>query len=439
MAKEFYKKYLLALLMTIYVSNHLDRIALGLLMQDIKVDLSLSDTELGLLSGIAFAVFYALMGIPIARWADRGDRVFIISSTTALWSFAVAACAAVMSFPQFLLVRICVAVGEAGCIPPAHSLIADFFTRKERPRAVARYVMGGSVAFFVGYFGAGWLNEFYGWRMTFVVLGLPGVVLAALAWFTLKEPRRGRDTIEQPAVDGSSASVPVPGVKEVCVTLWANQAFRNLLLCYSVWYFFGYGLMQWLPTFFIRSHAVTTGEIGTWFALIHGAGGALGIYVGGELASRFAPDDEARQLRAGAVAFVFFGLLTACSLIAADYHVALGAMALASLGGYMAQGPVLATIQTLVSPRTRATAIAIIYLFANLIGYGLGPFTAGVLSDVLRPQFAEESLRYALVILCPGYFWAAWHLVRASRTVGREIGEVRAAPPALARASANQR
>lgn len=172
---------MLGLLTVILAFNYVDRFALGVLLQDIKVDLVLSDTQLGLLTGIAFAVFYSVMGIPIARWADRGNRVTIISLTTGLWSVAVAICAAAANFTQLLFMRMGVAIGEAGCYPPALSLISDYFDRSERPRAVAYYMLGPPLALVMGYFSAGWLNEYYGWRTTFLLLGVPGVVLAVLA------------------------------------------------------------------------------------------------------------------------------------------------------------------------------------------------------------------------------------------------------------------
>jgi predicted MFS family arabinose efflux permease len=171
MNDRVYKRYLLGVLLLIYAFNGVDRLALGLLMQNIKADLHLSDTELGVLTGIAFALFYSLMGIPLARWADSGNRVTLIAATTALWSVAVAMCGMVGNFMQLLSVRIFVAVGEAGCVPPAHSLIADYFGRAERPRAVSIYMLGTSLSGVIGYFLAGWLNEFYGWRSTFILLG----------------------------------------------------------------------------------------------------------------------------------------------------------------------------------------------------------------------------------------------------------------------------
>jgi MFS family permease len=420
-----YKNYLLVVLLIISALNNVDRNALGIVLEDIKIDLSLSDTQLGLLSGIAFALFYAFMGIPIARWADRGNRVAIISITAAIWSVAVASCGFARNFIQLLLIRVGVAAGESGCLPPAHSLIAEYFDRSERPRAVARYMLHGPLAFVIGYFATGWLNQLYGWRMTFVILGLPGLVFAVLGWVTLKEPRAddaGQIAAVRPTMNHSS-SADVPSFTHVCKVLWANVAFRHLMLCFSVWYFFGYGLLQWQPTFFVRSHGLATGEIGTWFALIYGVGGGLGMYLGGELASGYAASNERLQLVAGAIAFVAFGIVTAAAFVVPNYHVAFTALAIAAFGGCVAQGPMLATIQTLVPPRMRAMSIAIIYLFANLIGLGLGPLAAGALSDALQPFVGQESLRYALIGLCPGYFWAAWHLHRASQSVAGDIAE----------------
>lgn len=430
------RNYLLILLMVILAFNYVDRMALGIVLQSVKAELQLTDTQLGLLTGIAFSLFYSVMGIPIARWADRGDRVLIITVTTALWSAAVALCGAATSFLQLLLIRVGVAIGEAGCIPPAHSLIADYFNRAERPRAVARYMLGVPLSVTVGYFAAGWLNELYGWRATFVILGLPGLMLAVVAGFTLKEPRRVTASMQTtPFQDSGLPRSRRANFKEIRATLWANPSFRHLLICFSVWYFFGYGLLQWTPAFFIRSHQLSTGELGTWFAAIYGLCGGLGVYLGGEWAARHAAGNERLQLSACAFAFVFYAVLYIFAFLASDPFLAFGLLALAIFGGNMAQGPILATIQTLVPSSMRAISIALVYMFANLIGMGLGPLAAGALSDALRPWLGDESLRYALIILCPGYFWAAWHLWRAGQTVALDLpetqdgAEVRAATP----------
>jgi MFS transporter, Spinster family, sphingosine-1-phosphate transporter len=411
-----YRSYLLTVLLIILAFNYVDRLALALLLQDIKTDLQLSDSQLGLLTGLAFALFYAVMGIPLARWADRGNRVFIIAGTTLLWSVAVALCGVAASFVQLLLIRVVVAIGEAGCIPAAHSLIADYFDRAERPRAVAIYMMGGPLSMFIGYFVAGWLNELCGWRSTFVMLGWPGLALAALAWFTLKEPRR-----QPPAPVPNRPIDASPGLRDVAIALWSNHTFRHLLVFFSVVNFFGYGIAQWQAAFFVRSYGLASGALGSWFAGICGLGGILGAYLGGEWAARCARTNEALQLKAASLAYCSFGVISALIYLAPNHYLAFGFLALATVGVNVALGPLFGTIQTLVHERMRALAIAIIYLFINLIGMGLGPLAAGILSDAFRPWAGEESLRYALLVLSPGYLWGGWHLWRASRTVTRDL------------------
>jgi MFS family permease len=414
-----YKSYLLGVLMLILAFNFVDRLALGLVVQDIKLDLNLTDTQLGLLSGIAFALFYAIMGIPIARWADRGDRVRIIWITTLLWSAAAALCGLANTFVQLLLIRVLVGIGEAGCTPPAHSLIGDYFSRAERPRAVAIYLLGGSLSNVFGYAAAGWLNEEFGWRAMFVIIALPGLVLAAIAAFTLREPRRMRGAKSDLA--GAGPAAPTPDLKLVTITLWRNKSFRHLLLSLSLVYLFGYGILQWQPAFFIRSYGLSTTELGLWLAAIYGIGGLLGTFAGGELASRFAGNRESVQLKAIMAANIGFGFVSAGMYLSTNLYLAFALMAVSAVGGAAVSGPLFATLQTLVPQHMRATAIAFVALFSNLIGMGLGPLLGGAVSDALAPFFGQESLRYALLALCPGYAWAAWHRWRASRTVEADV------------------
>jgi MFS transporter, Spinster family, sphingosine-1-phosphate transporter len=425
MKESIYKKYLLTILLVVLAFNFVDRLALGLVMQDIKSDLNLSDTQLGLLTGFAFAVFYSVMGIPIARWADRGNRITIIALTTALWSVMVALCGAATGFAHLLLIRIGIAVGEAGAVPPAHSLIADHFDRAERPRAMGIYMLGIPLSAFIGYFGAGWLNELFGWRMMFVILGLPGLALAALTWFTLREPRCTRP-------------VPVemtqqPSMKEGFVTLWAIPTFRHMLLVFSVLFFFNSGITQWLPTFFIRSHGFETGQLGTWFTLAFGVSGCIGIYGGGALASRYLPNNERLQLRIVAILFLAMLIVRPISFLVPNALWAFALMVPAAFVVYIADGPLFAVVQSLVPDRMRAMSIALIYLCANLIGLGLGPLVVGALSDAYRPWAGEDSLRYALVTLCPGYLWVIWQLWRASHTVTHDLEVARAGRAVAAR------
>jgi MFS family permease len=410
-----YRNYLLTGLLVILVCNYVDRLALGLVLQDIKTDLHLTDTQLGFLSGIAFALFYSVMGVPIARWADRGNRAVIIALTAALWSVAVMLCGTAASFTQLLLIRVFVAVGEAGCTPPAFSLIADYFNRAERPRAAAIYGLGGPLSTIVGFFFAGWLNQLYGWRITFVVLGAPGLLLAALAYFTFAEPRRsrGEQDVRQRANE--------PGLGEVCATLWSSVTFRHLLLCLAVMFFFIYGILQWLPTMMIRSFSLTGAQLGTSLAVTFGVAGVLGAYLGGELATRYAPQNERLQLRALGLSISGAGVLSFIAYLSTSSVVVLGLTGLAMLALNTVNGPLFATIQTLVPERMRAVAFSLVYLVANLVGMGLGPLAAGILSDAMQPWAGNESLRYALLILSPGYLWAAWHAWQASRTVARDL------------------
>lgn len=421
MQANFYKNYLLIVLLLILAFNSMERLALGLLLQDIKIDFGLSDTQLGVMSGMAFALFYSVMGVPIARWADRGNRVTIISLTTALWSAAVALCGLAANFLQLLMIRVGVAVGEAGCIPPAHSLMAEYFSRSERPRAVAIYFLGGPLGFVIGYFVAGWLNEFYGWRATFMLLGLPGLVLAPLAWLTLKEPRSRAALGDVAGGFVGDRSQTQVSLKEVCATLWANTTFRHLLIFFSIHLFFTYGILQWQPAFFVRSYGLSTGELGTWLAAIYGLGGLLGTYWGGGLASRYAANNERLQLSAIAMMYASLGIMKALVYLSPNHYLAFGILAIVAVGSNMVTGPLFATIQTLIEPRMRAMSVALIYLVANFIGMGLGPLAAGVLSDAFRSWAGEESLRYALVVFCPGFLWAGWHVWRASRTVTRDV------------------
>ena len=433
LGKRFdYKNYLLLVLACILAFNYVDRLALGLVLQNIKTDLHLSDTQLGFLSGIAFALFYSILGIPIGRLADRGNRVTIISVTAALWSAMVMLCGRATSFLQLLLIRIGVGVGEAGCMPPAYSLIADYFDRAERPRALAIYFVGGSLSTVIGYSGAGWLSELYGWRTMFLLVGLPGALLAAIAWLTLREPRlrpsnnSAGDTLAPPKSPSAEISqhAPPPHLLEVFRVLWGTATFRHLMLCLSVTYFFSYGIAQWQPAFFIRRWGLPPGQLGTWFAVTAGFGGMLGTYLGGYLASRYAPRNERLQLKGVALVLFTFGVISALVYLSPNYHLAFAFLGASSLGGTLSAGPMFAAMQGVVPQRMRALSVAITFLFANLIGLGLGPLAVGALSDWLRPLVGSDSLRYALLAICPGFMWAVWHAWRASKSVTLEVQAV---------------
>jgi MFS family permease len=417
---------MLILLMVILVSNYVDRTVLSLLLQSIKVDLALSDTQLGLLSGIAFTLFYAVVGIPIARWADRGNRVLIISLATTIWSVAVALCGAAAAFVHLLIIRVCVGVGEAGLAPPAHSLIADFFNRSERPRAVSTFKLGVPISLIIGYLGAGWLNELFGWRLTFVLLGLPGLFLGVLAWFTLREPRATGQRKPPPKknADKLDAAADGPTTWQVVHYLAGNSSFRLLIFAYALVTLFGTGISKWQPAFFIRTYGISTGELGSWLALMSGGGALIGTFLGGYLATRYAANDERLQLRTMAFAYAAFGFIYMGIFIVQDIYWAFALMGLASIGGNIVVGPLFAMTQSLVPGRMRATALAIMYLVANLIGGGLGPLSVGILSDALFLAAGQDSLRIALALLAPGFALSGLFAWRASRTINADLAAV---------------
>jgi MFS family permease len=427
MRPDIYRNYLLGVLLAVLVLNCQDRYALGLVLQNIKVEYSVSDTQLGLMTGIVFTVFYAVAGIPLARWADRGNRVTVLAVTLALWSLMVALSGFAGSFVELLLIRACVGVGEAGCMPVANSIIPDYFARTERPRATAIFLLGGPLSCATGYLLAGWLNLIYGWRVMFMLLGLPGVVLAALAGLTLREPRNN-----QPVLNAAQTCTPVaqrwtavspgtPSLHQVCVRLWTSRTFRHLLFWYSITLFFGCGMLQWQATFLIRSYGLHTGEVGIWFAGIGGVCGLIGTYLGGSLTARYAAHNECLQLKAMAACSFAQTVLSTIIYLSHDLYWGLGIMGVNFIVASAMNAPQLALLQSLVPERMRAMSMALLSLCGNLIGMGLGPLAVGALSDALGHWVGEESLRYALLAMCPGYCWAGWHLWRARQSVAVDL------------------
>lgn len=419
--QKLYRGYMLWLLTLIVAYSYVDRLALGIVLQDIKTDLQLTDTQLGLLTGVAFALFYSVMGIPIARWADRGNRVTIISLSVAVWSAAVAVCGAANNFIQLLLIRVGIGTGEAGCIPTGFSLIADYFNRGERPRAAAIYGLSGPIACLVGFLLSGWLNSQYGWRLTFLFLGAPGILLAALAWLTLKEPRRVRGIGAGPDNTLSARALPPLTFKEVFPALWRNKTYRALLLAFSVLSFFGNGILQWQPTFLIRSFGLSSLQAGTWLTLAIGVGGFVGVYLAGELATRFADHNERLQLRGLVVATVGGSLMLALAYLSSSIELTMTFIVLYMVASLAINGPLFAAIQTLMPDRMRAVAFSVLYLCANLIGLGFGPLAVGAFSDAYHPYLGEESLRYALLTLVPTAWWGAWFMWKAGATIGVDV------------------
>jgi len=418
-----YLRYALGLLTVVYIINFVDRQILAILLQSIKEDLQLSDFQLGLLGGTAFGIFYATLGVPIARLADVYTRKGVMAWSLTIWSVMTALCGMAVGFWSLLLVRVGVGVGEAGGSPPAHSMISDYFPAEQRGTALGIFSLGVPLGILVGFMLGGWLDEAFGWRVAFMVVGLPGVLLAIAVKFTLREPPRGHSEAGGPA----KSSVAAPSAREAARFLWRSKSFRHASLASGLYAFVGYSVTNWAPPFLIRSHGMSVGEVGTWLALIIGIGGGLGIYLGGVVSDRLSIDDARYRVWVPAVAMALalpFGFV---AYTTPNTTLALAMLVPPVFLGLVYQAPALALVQSLATPAMRATASAILLFVINIIGLGMGPAVTGLVSDALEPRFGEDSLRYALLISSFALAWSSLHFFLASRTVKDDLAFVRAA------------
>ena len=403
------KNYTLFVLVLVFTSSHVDRQIMGILGQPIKESLQISDTQLGLLTGIMFAVFYATLGMPMAMWADRRNRRNLISFSVFLWSGMTALCGAASSFTQLLLLRIGVGVGEAGSNPPSHSIIADLYPKEERATAMAIFGTGINWGILIGFLVGGWVNEWYGWRTAFVVVGLPGIFLALLVRFTLKDPPRGY-------ADGKGQELPKvtpPPFWSVAKFMFYNPVLRNIVAAGALIAFTGYASVIWIPIYLVRIHGMGTGEVGTYLALFIGVGGAIGIYLGGRLADLLAARHGEQWLPwiVAIVSLLGIPFLYFC-FTAATQTGALWAYALPAALGTVYVAPGFALIQNQTPTEMRSVAAAINLFIVNIIGLGLGPFSIGFFSDMFSPEYGLDGLRYALMTSLVVILWGSFHYYR---------------------------
>jgi len=444
MSCALYKNYLLVILLLTAAFSMGETTVLGQLMQPMAADLHLSDMQLGVLTGIAYALCHAPAAIFLGRWADRGNRVTILALMIVVLSVAMVGYTVAASFLQVLLIRGCVAMAAAGCSPAAVSLISDYFTRAERPRAFARFTLGWYLPSLIGSLAVGWLGELYGWRVTFGLLGLPGLMLAAVVRLTLKEPRVARpasgsgSALEEAVTAQQSdvAEAAPTALKDVLRNLWINVTTRHLLLYSVVGAFFSNGVTQFQSVFLIRSYGLKPGELGVWFAMM-GLSALVGTYWGGGWASRYAANNERLQFKVGGAVYASLAPFSAMTYFTSHRYLTFALLGLTALVGAIPTGPILSAVQTAMPASQRATSYALMNLLGGLIGMGLGPLAAGALSDLLRPLLGQDSLRYASIALCPGYLWCGWHLWQAAKSVERDLETQRdRCPPAAIDSSA---
>ena len=407
------KKVFLGVMMLIYISSYLDRQIIAVLLPQIKAEFDVPDLYLGMLSGLAFAIFYTTLGLPLARIAEKKSRVNLLAICITAWSIMTMVCGAAVTFMQLLLARIGVGVGEAGCNPSAHSLISDYFPFEKRASALAVYALGVPLGTLLGLSLGGWLGDMYGWRITMLAVGLPGLVLAVLAKLLIKEPPRGYSEAKTANVAAQAADTPT--ARETFTFLWRTRTFRALCVASAADAFVGYGLLIWLPTYLIRSFDLSGSEVGLRLGLLVGIAGLVGTLGSGYLADKLGKRNKRFYCLIPAIAACIalisnLAAYTSSSLNSIYLLLIIPMIALPASGA-----PVYAAVQSIAPLRMRATATAVLLLVVNLVGLGFGPTFIGAMSDFLAPTYGADSLRLAMLTIIGGYTVSATAAFFASK------------------------
>ncbi|MFO0688423.1 MAG: MFS transporter [Myxococcota bacterium] len=402
--------YSLGLLLVIYIVNNVDRQIMNILVEPIKKDLGLSDGQIGWLIGGSFALFYTVAGLPIARLADRANRRNIISVALLVWSAMTMLCGMARSFPQLLAARIGVGVGEAGCTPPAHSMISDTFPTAKRASAISIYSLGGPIGMLFGLAFGGYLADQLGWQAAFMVVGAPGLLLAAITRFTLDEPVRGGFDAQ-----GDRAIEPVGTTLRFIAAL---PAIRHMLAGSAVQTLFLAGVAAFHSSYLVRVHGMSVTRAGIWLGLIAGVAGGISVYTSGLFADRLGRRDLRWHYWLAAVGNLVSLPFSVLAYTAEDGTMAVLWLAIATLGNHQYSALGHAVLQGLVKPRMRAVMSATALFAMNAVGFGVGPVVVGELSDYFG---GGVELRKALLALIVFMFWAATHFLLGARTYLRDL------------------
>ncbi|MBW2267479.1 MAG: MFS transporter [Deltaproteobacteria bacterium] len=382
-------RYVLAILLLVNTFNFVDRNIVSVLLNQIKADFSASDEQMGLLTGAVFMVVHSVMGIPLARWADRGTRRTVVAIGLAVWSTMTALSGFARSFGMLVFLRMGVGIGEASGAPASHSMISDSFAPEHRARALAIFGVGVYVGIMFGYLAAGWIGQALGWRLTFVVLGAPGLLLALLVGFTVPEPPRSAGAAAQP-------------LRDVVAFLMQQRAYVWLLVAASCHAGSAYSVAIWSPTLLIRVHDFSLGEVGTALGLLTGIVGGAGGLLGGVWADRLSMADRRWYARLPALAAFASVPAVAGFALAGSPMAALFGFALLIFATGVYTGPLYAMNQFLAKPRMRAMSVAIHLFVVSIMGGGVGPWLVGRLSDTLAGDFGDLAIRYALLSVVAG-------------------------------------
>lgn len=433
-----YRAYVLGALLVVYTFNFIDRVVIAIIQEPIKTEFGLTDFQLGLLGGPAFAVLYTFLGIPIARLAERKNRMTILSICVGIWSAMTALCGFATSYAFLLLARIGVSIGEAGCTPPAQSVISDYFPAGKRATALSVYALGVPVGSMLAAIGGGWLAQTFGWRSAFLVLGVPGVLLAVIVKLTVKEPPRA----------ASATAAAAPGFGAAFKELRSKPTFWHVAFGSAIASFVGYGVGQYLNSFLMRTHGLTLLESSRLTGIVLGVAAAFGTFLAGYLADKMVKRHPNALAWLPALGFAIATPFYLAGYMMPNLTLAMPLLIVGAVTHYFYLGSMYATTQGIVQPRLRATATAVLLFIVNLLGYGLGPPVIGLLSDFLANMHltslglssaqcagtgaavlankvacdagAEFGLRWAIFIGLFGYLWAALHFLLAWRTLRRD-------------------
>jgi MFS family permease len=414
--KPGYRYLVLAILTIVYVTNFVDRQVINVLAQYIIEDLSISDGQFGMLSGLAFAAIYTTLGIPIARLADIANRRNIVAVAVAVWSIMTALCGLAQNFAQLFMARFGVGVGEAGGSPPSHSIVSDIFPAEQRATALSIYSLGVYGGILVGTVGGAYLVQYFDWRTAFIVVGMPGVLLALLVRFLVKEPPRGM-------AENRKDTTP-PGFFNVMKFLWERKSFRHLSFACALHAFVTYGMGNFMPLFLGRVHDMPILDVGWYYGMIAGIGGLAGTFFGGWISDRLnkkTGDMTWYVWVPFASTIIAIPLALNTFLIMPNGYVAVYSYFLPVFFGGWYLAPCLASTHFLVGLRMRAMGSAVLLFMLNLIGLGLGPMMTGFVSDFLAPSFGDDGLRYAMSITVLVNIWCAVHYYLSAKTIKQDF------------------
>lgn len=403
--------YVLAVLTVVYALNFLDRTIFNVLIEPIKKEFALNDTMMGLLAGFGFVLFYSVLGIPIARVADRLNRRNIVAIAFAFWSAMTFLCGMAQSVAALALARVGVGIGESAGTPASQSLVADLFDKNERPRALGIYAIGTYLGVFLGYFIGGYVNQYYGWRMAFFSAGLPGIALAALLWLTVSEPKRG-------AMAESFVPEPIGPTLRFLAT---QPSFLIVLVGFCLTTYTNYATSVWIPPFLARVHHLTSAQIGTYAGTFKGLAGMAGTLVGGLVVAQISRRDDRWKLWAPAIMSGLAGPVFALCMLTPDFKTMVAALALTSFLVGFHLGPIFAIAQTVAKPSMRALASAFVLLTATCFGQGVGPLAVGMINDALKNDYGADAVRYSLLSAGLTTMLGALLFVLAARTIRDDI------------------